>query len=107
MFWCCGKVDVIAPSAPSDKLNVDVAVVAKPIVLVSRAEFENQIVVVKKDEVEDAQARAQAEADLAEEEINQKTIVSIMSIALLFGVAYMLMTTKGDEVFYMDPPHEL
>lgn len=109
MFWCCGKVDVVAPGVPpSDNLKVDVAVAAKPIVLVSRADMECQIIVAKKDdtEVADAQAQAQALADAAEEELTNQTIVALLGIALIFGVAYMAINSEA-ETFYIEPPHEL
>lgn len=101
-MWCCGKVDVIEP-VRSDKLKVDVAVAAKPIVLVSRApDLENQIVVVKKeDEVvtDDALTR--------EEELTVQTINALLGIVLIVGVTYLAFNAKVDESFYIDAPHDL
>jgi len=103
-MWCCGKVDVIEP-VKTDTLKVDVAIAAKPIVLVSRADIENQIVVVKK-EVEDVDAAANA-ADAAEEELTTQTITALLGIALMFGVTYLAFNAKVDESFYIDAPRDL
>lgn len=108
MFWCCGKVDVVATGPPSDKLNVDVAIVAKPIVLVSRApDLDNQIVAVKKDEVDEAEVEAEVEACLTEEEITNQTITALLGIALLFSLTYMAINAKPDQTFYIEPPRDL
>ena len=104
-MWCCGKVDVIEP-VKTDTLKVDVAIAAKPIVLVSRADIENQIVVVKK-EVEDVDAAAANAADAAEEELTTQTITALLGIALMFGVTYLAFNAKVDESFYIDAPHDL
>ena len=106
-MWCCGKVDVIETSAPpSDKLKVDVAIAAKPIVLVSRApDLENQIVVVKKVEVEVEEAAAAADDTIAEQEFTEQTIVAVFGIALLIAGTYLVM--NNDNSFYIEPPHEL
>jgi len=103
-MWCCGKVDVIETSAPpSDKLKVDVAIAAKPIVLVSRApDLENQIVVVKKVEVEE---EAVDHDTIAEQELTEQTLVALMGIALFAVGTYLVM--NNDNSFYIEPPHEL
>ena len=111
-MWCCGKVDVIETSAPpSDNLKVDVAIAAKPIVLVSRTpDLENQIVVVKKVEVAAAAPLAEVadeEEVLAQQEFAEQTIVAIFGIALLIAGTYLAMNNKIDESFYIEPPHEL
>ena len=100
-MWCCGKVDVIEP-VRTDTLKVDVAIASKPIVLVSRADLENQIVVVKK-EVDFAEA---AEAADAETELTRQTITALLGIALIFGATYLAFA-KPDENFYIDAPHDL
>jgi hypothetical protein len=103
-MWCCGKVDVIVPAPPSDKLKVDVAVVAKPIVLVSRApDLENQIVVVKKE----AEAELVTDALTREEELTVQTINALLGIVLIVGVTYLAFNAKVDESFYIDAPHDL
>lgn len=113
-MWCCGKVDVIETSAPpSDNLKVDVAIAAKPIVLVSRTpDLENQIVVVKKVEVAAAAPAAVAEVAeeeeiLAQQEFTEQAIVAIFGIALLIAGTYLAMNNNIDESFYIEPPHEL
>ena len=107
MFWCCGKVDVIETSAPpSDMIKVDVPIVARPIVLISRTpDIENQIVVVKKEEVQE-ETNAEAEI-LAEQEFAEQAIVAIFGIALLIAGTYLAMNNNIDESFYIEPPHEL
>ncbi len=100
-MWCCGKVDVIVPGPPTDTLKVDVAIAAKPIVLMSRADLENQIVVVKKEvDVE------HVEADI-EEELTSQTITALLGIALIFGASYLAFNMKPDTSFYIDAPHDL
>lgn len=106
MFWCCGKVDVIEP-VRSDKLEVDVAVAAKPIVLVSRApDLENQIVVVKKD-IEVADIAESAVAAYAETEFSDKAIVALLGMAFFATAAYIVMNSTPDETFYIDAPPDL
>lgn len=106
-MWCCGKVDVIEP-VRTDTLKVDVAIASKPIVLVSRADLENQIVVVKKevDFAESAEAAEAAEAADAETELTRQTITALLGIALIFGATYLAFA-KPDETFYIDAPHDL
>lgn len=109
-MWCCGKVDVIEP-VRTDTLKVDVAIASKPIVLVSRADLENQIIVVKKDvEVADiaeaAESAESAEAADAETELTRQTITALLGIALIFGATYLAFA-KPDETFYIDAPHDL
>ena len=103
-MWCCGKVDVIEP-VRTDTLKVDVAIASKPIVLVSRADLENQIVVVKK-EVDFAESAEAAEAADAETELTRQTITALLGIALIFGATYLAFA-KPDENFYIDAPHDL
>ena len=106
-MWCCGKVDVIEP-VRTDTLKVDVAIASKPIVLVSRADLENQIVVVKKevDFAESAESAEAAEAADAETELTRQTITALLGIALIFGATYLAFA-KPDENFYIDAPHDL
>jgi phosphohistidine swiveling domain-containing protein len=109
-MWCCGKVDVVKPSAPPmDTLKVDVPVAAKPIVLVSRApDLENQIVVVKKvveDHVEDVEDVEDINA--REEELTSQTVTALLGITLIFGVAYLAFNAKADQTFYIEAPHDL
>ena len=103
-MWCCGKVDVIEP-VRTDTLKVDVAIASKPIVLVSRADLENQIVVVKK-EVDFAESAESAEAADAETELTRQTITALLGIALIFGATYLALA-KPDENFYIDAPNDL
>lgn len=103
-MWCCGKVDVIEP-VRTDTLKVDVAIASKPIVLVSRADLENQIVVVKK-EVDFAEVAEAAVAAYAETELTSQTITALLGIALIFGATYLAFA-KPDETFYIDAPHDL
>ena len=103
-MWCCGKVDVIEP-VRTDTLKVDVAIASKPIVLVSRADLENQIVVVKK-EVDFAESAEAADAADAETELTRQTITALLGIALIFGATYLAFA-KPDENFYIDAPHDL
>ena len=103
-MWCCGIVDVIEP-VRTDTLKVDVAIASKPIVLVSRADLENQIVVVKK-EVDFAESAEAAEAADAETELTRQTITALLGIALIFGATYLAFA-KPDENFYIDAPHDL
>ena len=102
-MWCCGKVDVIVPGPPSDTLKVDVAIAAKPIILMSRADFENQIVVKK---VEDVVKTDIVNADV-EEELTSQTITALLGIALIFGATYLAFNMKPDESFYIEAPHDL
>jgi hypothetical protein len=104
-MWCCGKVDVIEPGPPSDKLKVDVVVASKPIVLMSRADLENQIVVVKKEvDVDVAEA---AVAAYTETEFSDKAIVALLGMAFFATAAYLVFNVKPDESFYIDAPHDL
>jgi hypothetical protein len=110
MFWCCGKVDVIETSAPpSDMLKVDVPIVARPIVLISRApDLENQIVVVKKEEVSvTEEADEEAHYALEQQEFTEQAIVAIFGIALFAVGTYLAMNNKIDESFYIEPVHDL
>jgi hypothetical protein len=105
-MWCCGKVDVIEPGPPSDTLKVDVAIAAKPIVLMSRADLENQIVVVKKD-VDVGDIAEAAVASYAETEFSDKAIVALLGMAFFATAAYLVFNVKADETFYIDAPHDL
>ena len=101
MFWCCGKVDVIEPGPPSEKLKVDVAVAAKPIVLVSRApDFENQIVVAVKDDIAEV-------VESREDELANQTVTALLGMMLIVGLAYMATSVKTDDTFYIDAPRDL
>ncbi len=105
-------MDVIETSAPpSDMLKVDVPIVARPIVLISRApDLENQIVVVKKEEVEVSvaeEADAESHYALEQQEFTEQAIVAIFGIALFAVGTYLAMNNNIDESFYIEPPHEL
>ena len=104
-MWCCGKVDVIEP-VRTDTLKVDVAIASKPIVLVSRADLENQIIVVKKD-VEVADIAEAAVAAYAETEFSDKAIVALLGMAFFATAAYIVMNSTPDETFYIDAPPDL
>ena len=87
-MWCCGKVDVIAPSVVPTVPSVVPSVV--PSEVKETHDLIDEIVV---DEVQEAEALAK------EEELTQDTAVGILGIAFLFTVAYLMLNSKTDEPF--------
>ena len=86
-MWCCGKVDVIAPSV----------VPIVPTEVKATHDLVDEIVV---DEIQEEALTEEENLALAkEEELTQDTAVGILGIAFLFTVAYLMLNSKTDEPF--------
>ena len=101
MFWCCGTAaNVEVPAPKEEKLSVSVAVVSKPITLMSRAPPVDQhivVVPVKKEELTVCVDDVYAEPMRCV--VKKSTLVNItkgaVAVAALATVVYCLSNTEN------------
>jgi hypothetical protein len=99
MFWCCGSAaNVEVPVPKEEKLSVNVAVVSKPITLMSRAPPVDQhivVVPVKKEELSLCVDEVYAEPRRCV--VKKSTLVNVtkgaVAVAALATVVYCLSNT--------------
>jgi hypothetical protein len=88
-MWCCGKVDVIAPSVVP---TVPTVPTVDPAEVKATHDLIDEIVVNE----------IQEESLTKEEQLTQDAAIGILGIAFLFTMAYLMLNSKVDEPFRID-----